>query len=324
MHKLKALASAGAVIIAAIYLGNSSWVSVWVSGPPSGEISLLAHRAVHQTYHREGLTNKTCTAERIDPPRHSFIENTIPSMRAAIEAGADMIELDIKLTNDGEIVVFHDETLDCRTDGTGKTHHQSLAYLQSLDIGYGYTPDNGKTYPFRGQFVGDMPSLGELLTTFPDTRFLVNLKHSKASEGEIYLNYLSSHDVKRLGFVGAERAAAPVRVAYPDMIIQTRQSVKNCLKGYALSGWSGRMPESCHNNYIPVPSNYRHFLWGWPHRFEKRLNKVGSRSMLVGPFDGHGIAGIDDIEQLDIIPENYTGIIYTNKIDVIGPALAAN
>jgi len=91
--------------------------------------------------------------ERIDPPTHEFIENTIPSIQAAVEAGADIIELDIKLTTDGEIVVFHDETLDCRTDGTGKTHHQNLAYLRGLDIGYGYTSDGGKTYPFRGQFI---------------------------------------------------------------------------------------------------------------------------------------------------------------------------
>jgi len=152
----------------------------------------------------------------------------------------------------------------------------------------------------------------------------LNLKHSKASEGEIYRDYLTAKDATRLGFVGTNRAMAPVKSAYPDMIIQTRQNVKACLKGYALMGWFGAMPEACYNNQVPVPSNYRHFVWGWPHRFEKRLNKVGSRSLLTGPYDGHGMVGLDEIEQLKVIPKNYKGIVFTNKIEVIGPELSAN
>ncbi|WP_051279859.1 glycerophosphodiester phosphodiesterase family protein [Hellea balneolensis] len=303
-----------------IYLMNASWIV----GMPDGDFSLLAHPGVHQTYHREGLTNATCTAERIDPPAHGFIENTISSMRAAIEAGADIIELDVKLTTDGEIVVFHDATLDCRTNGSGKTHHHSLSELQALDIGYGYTPDGGQTYPFRGEFIGIMPTLREVLTVFPETNFMVNLKHSKASEGEVYRNYITATDAERLGLVAPNRAAAPIIAAYPDMILQTRQNVKACLRGYTLTGWYGGMPESCKNTYVSVPSNLRYFIWGWPHRFEKRLQAVGSRSMLLGPYEGNGSVGIDTPKDLNVIPKNYTGIVFTNKIEVIGPQISPN
>ena len=320
MKKRKIIGLGFGAFIAGVYLANASWIA----GMQGGEMSILAHRGVHQTYHRNGLTNKTCTAERIDPPTHEFIENTIPSIQAAVEAGADIIELDIKLTTDGEIVVFHDETLDCRTDGTGKTHHQNLAYLRGLDIGYGYTSDGGKTYSFRGQFIGTIPTLREVLTEFPETRFMVNLKHGKASEGETYRDYITAADAKRLELVGSNRAVAPVIAAYPDMIVQTRQNVKACLKGYALTGWYGGMPESCKNSYVPVPSNLRHFIWGWPHRFEKRLHAVGSRSMLLGPYDGVGSVGLDELEQLSVIPKNYKGIVFTNKIEVIGPELVPN
>ena len=320
MKKRKIIGLGLGVFIAGVYIANASWLV----GVPDGEMSLLAHRGVHQTYHRKDLTNTTCTAARIDPPAHNFIENTVPSMQAAIEAGADMIELDIKLTADGEIVVFHDATLDCRTNGSGKTHHYSLPELKALDIGYGYTADGGETYPFRGQFVGAMPTLDEVLTAFPKTRFMVNLKHSKASEGEAYRDYLKDADAARLGLVGSNWAVAPVRTSYPDMIIQTRQDVKACLKGYLLTGWYGGMPETCKNTYVPVPSNLRRLAWGWPHRFEARLNAVGSRSMLLGPYDGTGSVGIDEVEHLGVIPKNYTGIVFTNKIEVIGPAIGPN
>ena len=320
MKKRKIIGLGLAAFITAISLANASWLA----GTPDGEMSLLAHRGVHQSYHRENLTNTTCTAARIDEPSHSYIENTIPSMRAALVSGADMIELDVKLTTDRDIVVFHDETLDCRTDGTGKTHHKSLAHLKSLDIGYGYTADGGESYPFRGQFVGAMPTLHEVLTEFPETYFMVNLKHGKASEGEAYRDYITAEDATRLGLVGSNRATAPVIEAYPEMVLQTRQNVKACLKGYALTGWFGGMPEACEKTYVPVPSNLRHFIWGWPHRFEKRLNAVGSRSMLLGPYEGHGSVDLDEVEHLRVVPKDYKGIVFTNKIEVIGPVLAPN
>ena len=317
MRKRKLILYGAAVCFAAIYGMNASWIA----GPPGGEMSLLAHRGVHQTYHRAGLTNTTCTAERIDPPAHGYIENTLPSMQAAIEAGADMIELDIKLTSDGEIIVFHDAALDCRTEGTGRTHKRSLAELKALDIGYGYTADGGQTYPFRGEFIGAMPTFNEVLTAFPDTVFMVNLKHSKAEEGQAYLDYVEDKHWARLGLTASPKPAALIKAARPEMIIQSRQNIKACLKGYALTGWFGKVPAACENNYVAVPSNFRHFIWGWPHRFEKRLQKVGSRSMLLGPYAGHGSVGLDAPEQLDVVPKDYKGIIFTNKIEVVRPIL---
>jgi glycerophosphoryl diester phosphodiesterase len=242
-------------------------------------------------------------------------------MRAALEAGADMIELDVKLTTDGEFVVFHDATLECRTDGAGWTHKRDLAYLKSLDIGYGYTADGGKTYPFRGQYIGAIPTLEEVITAFPDTFFMVNLKHGKASEGQAYLEYIQNKGWHNLGLTASSKPAEVIRDARPEMIIQTRQNMKACLKGYVLTGWFGNMPKACENNYVAVPANFRPIIWGWPHRFEKRLHAVGSRSMLMGAYEGHGSLGIDTVEQMKVIPKNYKGIVFTNKIEVVGAEL---
>src|SRR5688572_8324764 len=157
----------GLVVFAgAFYLWNASWRVA----PPPGETQLIAHRGVHQTFSREGLENDTCTAERIFPPTHDFLENTLRSMEAAFAAGADIVELDVHPTTDGRFAVMHDWTVDCRTEGTGETRSHDMAYLKSLDVGYGYTADGGQTFPFRGKGVGLMPELGAVFSAFPDGR----------------------------------------------------------------------------------------------------------------------------------------------------------
>ena len=77
---------------------------------------------------------------------------------------------------------MHDWTVDCRTQGSGDTRSHDMAYLKTLDIGYGYTADGGATFPFRGKGVGQMPELKEVLTALPQGRFLVNYKSNEERE----------------------------------------------------------------------------------------------------------------------------------------------
>ncbi len=58
-------------------------------------------------------------------------ENTLASFRAAIAAGADMVELDVHLTRDNELVVIHDDTLERTTDGKGNVADKTLAELKA-------------------------------------------------------------------------------------------------------------------------------------------------------------------------------------------------
>lgn len=62
-------------------------------------------------------------------------ENTIPAFELALAQGADAIELDAKLTADGQVVVFHDATVDRITEGTGRLVQKTFADLRSLDAG---------------------------------------------------------------------------------------------------------------------------------------------------------------------------------------------
>src|SRR6476619_2769434 len=161
--KLKYIAAAS-VVFAAIYANNTNHLAAHREGPPV----LLAHRGIAQRFDERDLKNDTCTAARMLPPSHDYLENTIASMRASFLAGADIVEFDVHPTTDGQFAVFHDWTLDCRTDGKGVTREHAMAALRQLDIGYGYTADGGRTFPFRGKGGGLMPSLDEVLATFPD------------------------------------------------------------------------------------------------------------------------------------------------------------
>ena len=61
-------------------------------------------------------------------------ENTIASIKKAIELGADGIEIDVFRCLTGEIVLFHDKTLDNLSDGTGYVEEKSLSELKELNI----------------------------------------------------------------------------------------------------------------------------------------------------------------------------------------------
>lgn len=301
-----------------------TWFVLSCSAVETQKAELLAHRGLHQTFDPTGVTNDTCTASRIDTPTHPYIENTIPAIQAAIDLGADIIEFDIHPTSDGEFVVFHDWRLECRTDGSGVVREQPLAYLKSLDIGYGYTHDDGKTYPFLGKFTGTMPTLLEVLTTFTDTKFLINIKSNSDQEVEQLTDYLKQRNInrKRLSVYGSGSNIDHFAVLNSDIITLSKQRAKSCLKSYILLGWSGYMPESCHNSYVPIPENYQWLIWGWPKTFEKRLKSVGSRSLLMGAHQkGKANSGIDSIESLKNVPKGYKGIIFTNRIDLIGEQL---
>ncbi|MCZ7584909.1 MAG: glycerophosphodiester phosphodiesterase family protein [Deltaproteobacteria bacterium] len=61
-------------------------------------------------------------------------ENTIPSYEDAFERGADIVEMDVRDTADGEYVIMHDDTVDRTTDGTGLVSDMTLAEIKALTV----------------------------------------------------------------------------------------------------------------------------------------------------------------------------------------------
>lgn len=102
-------------------------------------------------------------------------ENTLLAFRGAVELGFRYIETDLHMTRDGAIVCFHDRTLMRCTDGAGCVADLTLRELRALDAGHQFSPDGGRTFPYRGQGLV-VPTLEEALALHPELRLNVEIK----------------------------------------------------------------------------------------------------------------------------------------------------
>ena len=98
--------------------------------------------------------------------RAKYPENTMIAFKAGVDAGAQMVELDVHLTRDHEVVVIHDDTLDRTTNGKGPVDDYTLTDLKKLDAGHWFDP----------RFAGEqIPTLREVLRQLSH-RVLINIE----------------------------------------------------------------------------------------------------------------------------------------------------
>lgn len=147
-------------------------------------------------------------------------ENTVEAFELAARQGADAFELDVRLTADEVPVVVHDPTLERTTGRREKVAGQTLAQLREADAGARFSPDGGRSLPFRGAGIV-IPTLAEVLEAFPDMPVLVDIKESRAQaavrqlileKGAADRCVLASDDAAALAaFSGGEFARAASR-----------------------------------------------------------------------------------------------------------------
>jgi glycerophosphoryl diester phosphodiesterase len=102
-----------------------------------------------------------------------FPENTLKAFGAAIDAGAQMCELDLQVASDGALMVIHDETVERTTDGRGAVRLMTLAELKRLDAGVRFGVD------FTGERI---PTLEEVMT-LTEGRCALNIEIKSAGAG---------------------------------------------------------------------------------------------------------------------------------------------
>ena len=106
--------------------------------------------------------------------------DTLFAYQNAAALGVDVLEMDIHISLDGVLVLMHDEKVDRTTDGTGEIESMTLAELKQLDAGYDWSPDEGQTFPFRGQGI-TVTTLEEVFQAFPEKHMTIEIKKSNAS-----------------------------------------------------------------------------------------------------------------------------------------------
>lgn len=106
-------------------------------------------------------------------------ENTLPAFQGVADLGLEFFETDLHVTRDGVLVAFHDDLLDRTTDTKGPISERWWPELESVDAGHNFAPHAG--YPWRGKGVR-IPRLDELMDTFTEVGFILDLKQAGTEE----------------------------------------------------------------------------------------------------------------------------------------------
>jgi glycerophosphoryl diester phosphodiesterase len=141
-------------------------------------------------------------------------ENTLESFRHALAEGAQILESDLHTSADGVVVMCHDDAVDRTTDGTGSIAALDSSQLERLDAGFRFTPDGGRTHPFRGRRLR-IPTLREAFESFPDARFNLELKERQPAlvSGALGLIAEFKREAKTLVTAADDRLMAMLRDA---------------------------------------------------------------------------------------------------------------
>ncbi|HVO21828.1 MAG TPA: glycerophosphodiester phosphodiesterase [Anaeromyxobacter sp.] len=139
-------------------------------------------------------------------------ENTLAAFDRAASLRADAIEIDVRRTRDGAVVIFHDQDTARLLGQPGTVAARTLAELAHLDAGAAFTADGGATFPFRGRGLS-VPTLAEVLRRYPSMRFNVDAKdddpemaaalaevvRSAFAEDRVCVGSFSDRQAERLG-----------------------------------------------------------------------------------------------------------------------------
>jgi glycerophosphoryl diester phosphodiesterase len=144
-------------------------------------------------------------------------ENTVAAFQQAKALGVDVLEMDLRFTADGAVVLMHDAPVDRTTDGTGRVDEMTFARLQRLDAGYHFVDESG-AHSFRG--IGlTVPSFREVLLRFSDMRLNVEMKEFSPDQARHLCALLRRHDTLERVLVSAfpHPPMAAFREACPEV-----------------------------------------------------------------------------------------------------------
>jgi glycerophosphoryl diester phosphodiesterase len=152
-------------------------------------------------------------------------ENTLPAFRNAFEKGADGVELDVRLTSDGQLVVFHDRSLGRSCYGRGLVTNTTLEEMRSLDVGEWYSPG------FRGT---QAPTLDEVFELLPH-HYLINVEMKAVIDGMRLIAHRVAEVIRRHQRWGSTLVAS----FNPISLWELRKIEPDIMRGYI---WSRRHP----------------------------------------------------------------------------------
>ncbi|MDP3028788.1 MAG: glycerophosphodiester phosphodiesterase family protein [Deltaproteobacteria bacterium] len=138
-------------------------------------------------------------------------ENTLLSIRRAMEIGVDAVEIDVHLTKDKEVVVIHDSTVDRTTNGKGPVGSYTLEEIKKLDAGKGEK----------------IPTLKEVIEFVKDkVRLIIELKEERTEDKVVEL--IRAYDLFDSAYVISFWHMAVRRIKEMDSRIKTGVLLVGC------------------------------------------------------------------------------------------------
>ena len=187
-------------------------------------------------------------------------ENTLPAFLSAYERGADGIELDVRMTRDRQLVVFHDRGLKRITSRRGLVSNATLDEVRGLDVGGWFAPE------FRGERAPTLDEVFELLP--PD--YLINVEMKAVIDNMRFIAHRVAETVRRHG----RWASTLVASFNPISLWELRKVEPRIMRAYI---WSHRHPPPIRSRcfsplvkahwYDPADGSYNH---GLMHRIRAR------------------------------------------------------
>lgn len=314
---LRGIAFFSALGFLALTFVNASWLA----DNPRGQLRLIANGGISQQYTAAGRASP-CPAKAILPPLHDYIADTARSVDMARRMGADLVTLDVARTADDALVLYPDAMLDCRSNGTGPVAAQPLAKLQTLDPGYGYTADGGKTFPLRGNARNTIPTLEDVIEADPRGRYFFHLVADDAQAGKVLVARLKALGRDPVaagdGFSGSGVAIAPVLAAWPGAWAFDPAHAAACTSAYRTTGWTGLLPGACKGGTMIAPLDATFTLWGWPNLTINRMTAAGGQMLAMRSGMSEGLRHARDLPS---IPITFRGYVMVDDYWTVGPAL---
>ncbi len=131
-----------------------------------------------------------------------FPENTLYAFEQSWKLGVDVLELDVRETADGKLVVMHDRTVNRTTDGEGQISDMTLETVKKLNAGFRFSPNGGQTFPFREQKI-TVPTLEEIFTALPDAKYVIEPKQESPTIVKSLCNLLRERKMTDKTIVGS-------------------------------------------------------------------------------------------------------------------------
>ncbi|OGR07145.1 MAG: hypothetical protein A2341_03355 [Deltaproteobacteria bacterium RIFOXYB12_FULL_58_9] len=181
-------------------------------------------------------------------------ENTLEAFDLAMRVGAQVLEMDVRLTRDREVVVIHDATVARTTNGTGPVASLSAAELLRLDAGHNFEA-NGETLFRDGGCI--VPRLEDVLKAFPNAGFNIEIKDRGMAREVLDV-------LHRIGPQNVVLAAADDDVMAELVTFEPscpRSLCRGEVKGFLVDAYRGRSLQRFRGRALQIPVRHHRFAW---------------------------------------------------------------